>query len=203
MSAGRRAPPYPWGMSTAVVWFRRDLRVRDLPALAVACREHERVVPLFVFDPRLLGGRFRSANRTQWLIDALEVLDGALRERGAPLVVRHGDVAQEVVAVAREAGASVVHCSDDVTAFARRRDDVVERALAAEGIALRRGLRARSSTDAIIPSRMGFPTATLVSIDEFKALSNYHLPSDTPENADFGTAASAARLAEAVVRSLV
>ena len=39
---------------TAVVWFRRDLRVRDLPALAHACREHERVVPLFVFDPALL-----------------------------------------------------------------------------------------------------------------------------------------------------
>ena len=36
---------------TAVVWFRRDLRVHDLPALAHACREHERVVPLFVFDP--------------------------------------------------------------------------------------------------------------------------------------------------------
>ena len=45
---------------TAVVWFRRDLRVRDLPALAHACREHERVVPLFVFDPRCSRGRFRS-----------------------------------------------------------------------------------------------------------------------------------------------
>jgi len=51
-------------MSTAVVWYRRDLRVHDLPALAEAAREHDRVLPLFVFDPVLLGGRFRSAGRT-------------------------------------------------------------------------------------------------------------------------------------------
>src|SRR6185312_11422665 len=54
---------------TAVVWFRRDLRVRDLPALAHACREHERVVALFVFDPALLGGRFRSHARTAHVSD--------------------------------------------------------------------------------------------------------------------------------------
>lgn len=41
---------------TGVMWFRRDLRIRDLPALADACRRHERVVPLFVFDPKLLKG---------------------------------------------------------------------------------------------------------------------------------------------------
>jgi deoxyribodipyrimidine photo-lyase len=122
-------------VSTHVVWFRRDLRVRDLPALATACREAEHVVPLFVFDPVLLGGRFRSANRTQWLIDALRALDASLRERGGRLVVRVGDPAVEVPDVVREAGASCVHVSDDVTAFARRRD---ERVAAALGVELRR-----------------------------------------------------------------
>ena len=46
-------------MSTAVVWFRRDLRVHDHPPLVAALREHDEVVPLFVLDPRLIGGRFR------------------------------------------------------------------------------------------------------------------------------------------------
>jgi deoxyribodipyrimidine photolyase len=67
---------------TAIVWFRRDLRVADLPALAHACREHERVVPLFVFDPTLLAGRFRSAGRTAWLLECLAGLDAELRLRG-------------------------------------------------------------------------------------------------------------------------
>ena len=47
-------------MQTAVVLFTRDLRVHDNPALAAACANAERVVPLFVLDPALAG---RSANR--------------------------------------------------------------------------------------------------------------------------------------------
>ena len=49
--------PYLGAMtSTAIVWFRRDLRVHDHPALAAAHREHDRVVPVFVLDHALLGG---------------------------------------------------------------------------------------------------------------------------------------------------
>ena len=76
--------------STAVMWFRRDLRVRDLPALADAARA-DRIVPVFVFDERLLRtGRFPSANRTAFMLGCLRELDSALRDRGAQLVVRHG-----------------------------------------------------------------------------------------------------------------
>lgn len=70
------------------------------------------------------------------------------------------------------------------------------------GIALRRGLRARASTDSIIPSRAGYETATICSVDRNKALSNYHWPSDIPANLDYETVDAAARLAEAVVRRL-
>jgi deoxyribodipyrimidine photo-lyase len=107
---------------TALVWFRRDLRVHDHPALVTALREHERVVPLFVLDPRLIGGRFRSANRTQYLLDCLRALDGELRERGGRLVVRHGHVEHVVPAVAAEAGAGVVYACGDASAYARGRD---------------------------------------------------------------------------------
>lgn len=70
------------------------------------------------------------------------------------------------------------------------------------GITLRRGMRARSSTDSVIPSRAGLPTTTLVSVDRHKLISNYHLMSDIPENVDYGTVASAAALTEAVAREL-
>ncbi len=121
---------------TAVVWFRRDLRVRDLPALAAACREHERVVPLFVFDPRLLRGRFRSPGRTAWMLGCLRALDGELRERGGRLVVRVGRPETELRKVAHEVRARTVHVSDDVTGFARGRDARVDTALGSDGVAL-------------------------------------------------------------------
>jgi hypothetical protein len=70
------------------------------------------------------------------------------------------------------------------------------------GIPLRRGLRARTSTDAVIPANAGYPTATLVSIDHTKAIPNYHLMTDTPENVELHTVQRALALSEAVARRL-
>ncbi len=67
----------------------------------------------------------------------------------------------------------------------------------------RRGMRARNSTDAVIPSRMGYPIACFASMDRYKALSNYHLMSDTPENVDYDTVGHAVTIAEAVAHELL
>ncbi len=75
---------------TAIVWFRRDLRVHDHPALTAAARSADRVVPVLVLDDALLGGRFPSGVRGRFLLGCLHELRAALRERGANLVVRRG-----------------------------------------------------------------------------------------------------------------
>ncbi|MFZ0039943.1 MAG: M28 family peptidase, partial [Solirubrobacteraceae bacterium] len=67
---------------------------------------------------------------------------------------------------------------------------------------VRRGLRARYSTDAAIPNRAGYPTATLSSMNRYKALSNYHRATDTPENVDYRTVSQALTVTEAVAREL-
>ncbi len=124
--------------TTAIVWFRRELRVHDLPALHDAHEAHDRVVPLFVFDDRLLAGRFASGSRTRFMIDCLRELDGALKERGSGLVVRQGDdVVGEVVAVAREANADAVYWTSDAAPYARSRDIRATEALEEAGIAAR------------------------------------------------------------------
>lgn len=70
------------------------------------------------------------------------------------------------------------------------------------GTRLLRGYRARASTDSVIPSRAGYPTATIVSITDWFTLANYHLPSDTPENLDHDTVAAATRLVYEVAEAL-
>jgi Zn-dependent M28 family amino/carboxypeptidase len=80
--------------------------------------------------------------------------------------------------------------------------DLVARAAEAAGAPLRRGMRSRNSTDAVIPSRAGYPTATITSMDRYKALSNYHQLSDTPENVDYRTVIQALSITEAVAREL-
>jgi hypothetical protein len=86
--------------------------------------------------------------------------------------------------------------------YDRRFRDLIARVADSSGAPLRRGMRARNSTDAVIPSHARYPTATLVSIDKHKALSNYHLPTDTPENIDYRTVTHALHVTEAVAREL-
>lgn len=80
--------------------------------------------------------------------------------------------------------------------------DLIARVADRDGVPLRRGMRSRASTDSVLPSRMGVPTATVVAINRYKALSNYHLMSDTPENIIYPTVACAADLAESLAREL-
>jgi Peptidase family M28 len=69
-------------------------------------------------------------------------------------------------------------------------------------IPLHRGYRARASTDSVIPSRAGYPTATLVSMTDWRSPANYHLPSDVPANLDYATVAQATRLVYDAMRVL-
>ena len=80
--------------------------------------------------------------------------------------------------------------------------DLVAAAAADAEVPLRRGVRARASTDAVVPLKAGYPTALLVSLTEWKALANYHWPTDTAENVDYDTVADATRVTEAVIRRL-
>jgi uncharacterized membrane protein YphA (DoxX/SURF4 family) len=81
------------------------------------------------------------------------------------------------------------------------RDLIAARAQAL-GVELERGCRARSSTDSVIPSRAGYPIATLVSMTDWRTLANYHLPSDVPANLDYATVAHATRLVHDVALAL-
>ena len=84
--------------------------------------------------------------------------------------------------------------------YPRAAKDRVQAAADAEGVPLLRGLRFRNATDGVIPLRAGFPAVSICSCDEYKAPSNYHWPSDTPGNVDYGTVADAVRVCAALMR---
>ncbi|MGB8020511.1 MAG: deoxyribodipyrimidine photo-lyase [Candidatus Nanopelagicales bacterium] len=111
---------------TAVLWFRRDLRLADNPALLAALDDGD-VLPLYVHDPRLspAGGPRRAR-----LEAALAGLSAAT---GGALVVRAGDPRVIVPRMAAEVAASRVHVARATTPDGRRRDELVRRALESDG----------------------------------------------------------------------
>lgn len=122
--------------STAVVWFRRDLRVHDHPALVRAVERFDRVAPIFVVDDGLLNRpALLSSNRLWFMSRSVAGLAESLAARGAPLTVVRGDPATLVPEFAAAVGANAILVSRDHAPVGRRRDAAVERAAAARGIA--------------------------------------------------------------------
>jgi len=74
-------------------------------------------------------------------------------------------------------------------------------AAAAAGVELVRGLRTVAATDALVALRRGYAAVTLASVDATKFPANYHWPSDTPENLDWGTIERTFAVAERFIRS--
>src|SRR5690242_1821926 len=107
-----------------LMWFRRDLRLYDLPPLLDAAAADGEVLACFVLDPRLTASS--GARRLQYLYDALrelrENLDGRLH-------VTRGRPEKRIPALVKAIGAKSVHVSADFSPFGRRRDEAVRDAL--------------------------------------------------------------------------
>jgi acetylornithine deacetylase/succinyl-diaminopimelate desuccinylase-like protein len=87
----------------------------------------------------------------------------------------------------------------------RHYDERSREALAAAGraadIELRRGLRTGAATDGLISMRAGYPTCTLGGVDDTKFPSNYHWPTDTPDNLSWESIEGAVAVCEAYLRN--
>lgn len=106
-------------MRCVVMWFRRDLRLADHPALVAAASVGLPVVPLFVVDPAFAAA---GAPRRAYMNAALHSLDQSM---DAALVYRHGDPADIVAQFAAEIDAVSVFVTRDYGPYGRRRDAVV------------------------------------------------------------------------------
>jgi deoxyribodipyrimidine photo-lyase len=123
-------------MSHALLWFRRDLRLFDNPALSAAVAEGA-VTPVYILDEgpdvRPQGGA-----ALWWLNRSLAALTAELESRGSRLILRRGDPATLVPALAAEIGATSVHWNDLFDPGLRQRDDRLEARLSAAGLSVGR-----------------------------------------------------------------
>jgi deoxyribodipyrimidine photo-lyase len=116
-----------------IVWFRRDLRLDDNPALAAAAARG-RVVPVFIWAPEEEQPWEPGAASRWWLHQSLESLAAALTKAGAPLVVRRGPSLEALRKLARDVGATHVAWNRRYEPAVVKRDTAIKQALAADGL---------------------------------------------------------------------
>ncbi|WP_299918040.1 deoxyribodipyrimidine photo-lyase [uncultured Roseobacter sp.] len=120
--------------SPILVWFRRDLRLSDHPALNAACATGRPVIPVFIHDDTVqaLGAA------PKWRLGlGLEAFDQSLRAKGSRLILRQGDALEQLQALTRETGASAVYWSRLYDPAAVARDTGVKSALKEQGVEAR------------------------------------------------------------------
>jgi deoxyribodipyrimidine photo-lyase len=159
---------------TSLVWFRRDLRVRDQPTFLAARDVAPSALALFVLDPALLGPA--GAARRTYLFRSLRALDESI---GGRLLVVRGDPAEVVPRVAEAANCGIVHVAADFGPYGAERDEAVAKALAEEG----RELLRVGSPYAVAPGRVrkedGSPFKVFTPFRRAWAQHGWRKPADT------------------------
>ncbi|CAI5485118.1 unnamed protein product, partial [Closterium sp. Yama58-4] len=122
---------------TTIVWFRRDLRVEDNPAL-IAAAQQGAVVPLFVWSPEEEGQFFPGRVSRWWLRNSLSQLHAALTALGVPLFMRRAKstlaVLLEVMAATGATQVFYNHLYDPASLV---RDHRVKQELSRRGVVVR------------------------------------------------------------------
>jgi deoxyribodipyrimidine photo-lyase len=129
-------------VDSALVWFRRDLRVADNAALFQALRAARRVFCVFVFDTAILDPLHPAGpaadRRVEFIHRSVSELAQRLAEAGGALTVLHGAAVEQIPRLAAELGVDAVFTNRDYEPDAIARDAHVGDALARDGRALHR-----------------------------------------------------------------
>ncbi|MDK2972203.1 MAG: deoxyribodipyrimidine photo-lyase [Candidatus Sumerlaeota bacterium] len=121
-------------LSPIIVWFRRDLRLADNPALREAVDRGAPVVPVYIHAPEEEAPWSPGGASQWWLHHALARLAESLEQRGSRLIVRRGPSEKALLDLARETGATAVCWNRLYDPGTLERDKAVKLALRASGI---------------------------------------------------------------------
>ena len=121
-------------MDTALIWFRRDLRVNDNAALYAALKAARRVHAVFVFDTDILDALpDRRDRRVEFIWHSVAALKAELESHGSTLHVLNGSARDLIPRLAAELGANAVFAGRDYEPFANARDVAVAESLHTAG----------------------------------------------------------------------
>ena len=118
-----------------IFWFRRDLRLEDNAGLYHALKDHNPVVPIFIFDRNILDElEDRKDRRVQFIHEALMALNAQLGKLGSTIFVKHGFPGEVFSSLLDEYDVEKVFTNHDYEPYARDRDLQISKLLETKSI---------------------------------------------------------------------
>ena len=124
----------PSGLAPSILWFRRDLRLDDNPALAAALSDGAPIIPVYIQAPEEEDPWEPGAASRWWLHWSLAALDESLRARGNRLRILRGPSLEALRRLAGETGARTIHWNRLYDPATRERDTRIKQTLRAGGL---------------------------------------------------------------------
>lgn len=121
--------------STALHWFRRDLRLTDNTALHHATQAARQVIPVYVLSDWKSTHGWTGPTRQQFLCGSLESLSRNLDALGSRLLFRAGRADEQIAQLIRDTGAQAVFFNRDYEPFGRAMEARVRQVCAGLGVA--------------------------------------------------------------------
>jgi deoxyribodipyrimidine photo-lyase len=119
---------------TAIVWFRRDLRLTDHPALTHALKTADHIVPVYIHAPEEETPWIAGAASRWWLHHSLAALDQSLQALGARLLILQGPTQAALHALIKTTGATAVHWNRSYEPTTLSRDTEIKATLRDGGL---------------------------------------------------------------------
>ncbi|WP_347251376.1 deoxyribodipyrimidine photo-lyase [Legionella sp.] len=119
-------------MTTALVWFRQDLRLSDNPAFFEACAQHKRIIPLYILDGKnsVLGQA-----QAWWLHHSLNALKNSLNEKlGLKLVLRKGNPLEVILELVKTFSIDALYWNRCYEPLTIERDKKIKSSMQALGL---------------------------------------------------------------------
>ncbi|CAI9301861.1 unnamed protein product [Lactuca saligna] len=121
----------------SIVWFRRDLRVEDNPALAAGVRSGK-VIPVFIWAPEEEGHYYPGRVSRWWLKQSLSLLDSSLKNLGTSLITkRSSDSVSSLLDVIKSTGATQLFFNHLYDPLSLVRDHRAKEILSENGVLVR------------------------------------------------------------------
>jgi len=127
----------------SIVWFRNDLRLHDNEAIYEASIASDKIIPVYVFDPRVFSAKtnFGFAKtgkfRARFILESIADLKKSLQSKGSDLIVRVGKPEEELMKIVKDTKASWIFCNRERTQEEVNVQDALEKSMWSFGRELR------------------------------------------------------------------
>ena len=118
---------------TTIVWFRKDLRIQDNPALLEASKKGA-VLPIFIWSPEEEVYDHKAQASQLWLYHSLQALADQLKQLGLPLILRKGSSLDILKDIIKESNAQALYFNERYEPVIHNRDERIKNAIISENV---------------------------------------------------------------------